>query len=241
MPRTKVSISNASTLIERELDFDYAKVLAEYLNRGGKKERNKNTIHASEIGYCLRKTYFQILRPKPIETELMGIFELGTILHEKMTQILQYVAAKEGSGIKSIESEQRIILYFPEDDFRISGFYDDLVTLNNGKRILIEKKSIKNFTAFNYDNNPKPEHVMQISLYAKALMPDVTQIVYISKENLAIKTFEIIPSIEIVKAAVERAKLLNKCLIKGILPPKETGWACEKYCDYAKLCKEGGK
>jgi len=218
--------------------FDYGKHIVDYLSRDQKKRR-ENTVHASEIGYCLRKNYFQVLNPKPYPKELLGIFELGNVLHEKMTEILESIIADKKSEILRIDSEQRIIFYFPDEDFRISGQYDDLIYLKNGKTILIEKKSIKNFTPFKYKNAAKDEHIMQANLYAKALMPDETQIVYISKENLAVKSFVIVPDMEIVNKAITRAKTLHNAIIKKIPPPKEKSWIC-KYCDYLEECEKVG-
>ena len=218
--------------------FDVKDHVKDYLSRDQKHRREK-TVHASEIGYCMRKTYFQAINPKPHPIELLGIFELGNVLHEKMTEILEKLAKKEGSEIAKIDAEQRIVFYFPDEDFRISGQYDDLVYLKNGKTILLEKKSIKNFTPFKYKNAAKEEHIMQANIYAKALMPDETQIVYISKENLMIKSFVVVPDMKIVNLAIHRAKIINHSIENKVPPPKEKSWIC-KYCDYAEECEKVG-
>lgn len=222
--------------IEPNMLFDYGDHVTNYLSREQKQRREK-TVHASEIGYCLRKTFFQIMNPKPFPIELLGIFELGNILHDKMTDILELMAKKAGSEILRVDSEKRIVFYFPEDDFRISGQYDDLVFLKNGKTILVEKKSIKNFTPFKYKNCAKPEHIMQANIYAKALMPDETQIVYISKENMNVKSFVVVPDMKIVKEAISRARTLHLAVESKVPPPKEKSWIC-KYCDYNEECSQ---
>ena len=230
----KISMENLDGVQPHTL-FDVDQHVTEYLSRDQKKRREKS-VHASELGYCLRKTYFQTIKPKPLSIELLGIFELGNVLHEKMTEILENLMKKEGSEILRIESEKRIIFYFPEDDFRISGQYDDLVFLKNGKTVLIEKKSIKNFI---YLDAAKDEHIMQANLYAKALMPNETQLVYISKENLAVKSFVVVPDMKIVKLAIARAKTLHHAISNKIPPQKEKSWIC-RFCDYAKECEKVG-
>jgi len=238
MTKNKVEMENIES-VKEHISFNYGDYVKEYLSRDQKQRRQK-TVHASEIGYCLRKTYFQAMNPKPLPIELLGIFQLGNILHDKMTEILELLMKKQDSEILRVDSEQRIVFYFPDEDFRISGQYDDLVYLKNGKTILIEKKSIKNFTPFKYKNAAKDEHIMQANIYAKALMPDETQIVYISKENMAVKSFVITPDQKIVDTAIARAKILNHALETNVAPPKEKSWMCKKFCDYFEECEKLG-
>ena len=81
------------------------------------KKRDDDTLYASEIGYCLRKTFYNYFEPREFPSEMLKRFIVGDLIHEKITELLQKKYL--------VKSEERVVLYINEGDFRIVGRYDD--------------------------------------------------------------------------------------------------------------------
>ena len=198
------------------------------------------TFYCSEIAYCPRQLYYKRLIPKEYPPETLKIFMLGDMIHDKLSEIL-------GFKYKEIESEGRITLYMPIEDIRFGGRFDDLVR-HEDQEILIEKKSCASLYYIEAANKPHHHHLVQLMLYIKALGLNKGYIIYIEKNTLKTKTFEVEYDAKLLFEAIARASLVQECLDTNTLPDKKPlgSWQC-KFCPHKKECdknenpKRGGK
>ena len=202
-----------------------------------KRQRNKKNrvegIHASSIGSCLRKQWYEIKCPIEHPNDTLRIFQIGNMLHDYMTELLH-----KSKDVASIRSEQPIKILLEPPGCVIHGTYDDLVTFKDGRTILVDEKSAKNLF---YITKPKKDHLMQLMLYMKVMGVENGQISYISKNTFQIKDFAVKFDEVLYREAVERAKKLHYFLMESVLPPaeakekKEMSWLCN-YCLHKLLC-----
>ena len=218
------------------VDVDVGSIIDEYLNE----ESRPKTIGAyypSEIGMCMRRSYYSYFIAKPTETSALRIFALGNNVHEFIAKAL-----KESSTLAVAEEEKPIRINYQDENtkFTIYGRIDDYIETKTGKKIIIEAKSTGDITKV---NEPDPKHKMQISLYLAAQKADYGLLVYADKKNLEIKQFKVEYNEEEYKKVMQRFKDLDYHLRNKILPPAEyyfdnkKVWEC-KYCPYYKECMQ---
>ena len=214
--------------------MDFNKLIDNHLARENK-PKSIGRYYPSEIAGCMRKTYFSYKNPKQTDAKLNRIFEAGNMLHEFITEVIK---SEKNPEIELIRSELPIEI--KEKDFIISGRIDNLVLVKiDNKLALVEVKSIK-FLPKEY----RKEHETQLQLYMKALGIHEGIILYIQKDNLETRTFNIKFSKKQADKIIERFQELHKALTKDKLPEaeakqdKDKSWMCD-YCNYAEEC--GGK
>ena len=242
--------------------MDFNKLIDNHLARENK-PKSIGRYYPSEIAGCMRKTYFSYKNPKQTDAKLNRIFEAGNMLHpsyqawsyhnlikdfnenvqKENIQIypcafLHNLDREKNPEIELIRSELPIEI--KEKDFIISGRIDNLVLVKiDNKLALVEVKSIK-FLPKEY----RKEHETQLQLYMKALGIHEGIILYIQKDNLETRTFNIKFSKKQADKIIERFQELHKALTKDKLPEaeakqdKDKSWMCD-YCNYAEEC--GGK
>lgn len=188
--------------------------------------------YPSEVGGCLRKTWFSYKSPKKTDTELLRIFEAGNMLHEFVTDVIR---SGKNDNVELVKSEMPIKI--EEKEFLISGRIDNLVLVKvESKMVLVEVKSTKFLP-----KERKPEHEMQLQLYMKATGVHNGLILYVQKDNLQTKTFEVKYSKKKGDAIIERFGVLHKALTGDKMPEAEAkqddnkAWMC-KYCGWAEEC-----
>lgn len=216
--------------------IDFNKLIDNHLAR----EYRAKTIgryYPSEIAGCMRKTYFSYKNPKQNDVKLARIFEAGNMLHEFITEVLKSEKNKE---VELIRSELPIEI--KGKDFIISGRIDNLVLVkmcedNECKQVLVEVKSIK-FLPKEY----KKEHEVQLQLYMKALGVHEGVLLYIQKDNLETRTFDIKYNKKMSEEIIERFGELHKSLNNNKMPEAEAKqdnekeWMCS-YCAWKEECK----
>ncbi|MBS3055286.1 MAG: PD-(D/E)XK nuclease family protein [Candidatus Aenigmarchaeota archaeon] len=218
------------------IDFD--KMVDDHIAREHK-PKQIGRYYPSEIGNCLRKLWYSYKYPQKIEPDLLKIFEAGNIIHGFVVEVLKSEKNKE---VQLLQSE--IPFKIEMEDYMISGRVDDLVIVSsNGKKMLIEVKSTKNLDAI---GKPQHNHVMQLLFYMTALEIHEGLVLYVDKNNLKSKIFEVpfdqIKSAEI----VDRFSFLHKHLKKDELPVDEAkkvsdmNWMC-RYCEYKNKCDKNEK
>jgi CRISPR/Cas system-associated exonuclease Cas4 (RecB family) len=207
-----------------------------------KRELKQKTIgryYPSEVGGCLRKTWYSYKYPKEVDKELLKIFQVGEMLHDFLAEVLR---SDKTQDVRLIESE------FPfkmdMDDFTISGRVDDiLIVEKDGKKVLVEVKSVKMIEMV---DEPRFSHEMQIQLYMNATGIHDGLLVYVEKSSLQIKQFEIKYDKDIVNYVIERFRNLHKHLIENTLPSPEAKqrddmkWMCKR-CEYKEMCDRSEK
>ncbi|MEM0143840.1 MAG: hypothetical protein QXL94_07865, partial [Candidatus Parvarchaeum sp.] len=73
---------------EQFVDIDVGDIIDEYLNE---KTRPKTigAYYPSEIGMCIRRSYYSYFITKPTETSALRIFALGNNVHEFIAKALK--------------------------------------------------------------------------------------------------------------------------------------------------------
>jgi len=212
--------------------IDFNKLIDNHLAREYK-PKSIGRYYPSEIAGCMRKTYFSYKNPKQADVKLNRIFEAGNMLHEFITEVIK---SEKNPEIELIRSELPIEI--KEKDFIVSGRIDNLVLVKiDNKMALVEVKSIKFLP-----KEHKKEHEVQLQLYMKALGINEGVILYIQKDNLETKTFDIKFNKKIADKIIERFHELHKALTQDRMPEaeakqdKEKEWMCD-YCNYREECK----
>ena len=140
--------------------------------------------YPSEIGMCMRKTWYSYKFPTEVKPDLIKIFEVGNILHDFVVDVLR---SEKTPDVKLLKYE----FPFEEklEDFTISGRIDDLILLKvSGKEVLVEVKSTGNI---DFVREAMPHNIIQLQLYMHLLKIYNGIVLYIDKRNLQSKVFEI--------------------------------------------------
>ncbi|MBS3144334.1 Dna2/Cas4 domain-containing protein [Candidatus Woesearchaeota archaeon] len=196
--------------------------------------RSIGRYYPSEVGQCMRKTWYTFRNPKPVDKELKKVFEAGNRLHEFVADVFKSDKVEE---VELVEKEVPFELVF--DDFTISGRIDDLIRVKIGSReALVEVKSTKDLR---YMEEASESHIMQLQLYLHARKVKEGILLYLEKNTLKSKTFHVVYDENVFNQVIERFRLLHKKLIDGKLPLPESRldqdkrWMCRS-CQYAEDC-----
>ncbi len=216
--------------------LDFNKIIENYLVRENK-PKEIGRYYPSEIGGCIRKTWFSYKNPRETDADLLRIFEAGNLLHEFITQVIK---SEKNPDIELIKSEMPIKI--EEKDFIISGRIDNLILLKiNGKQYLIEVKSTKMLP-----RKANESHKMQLQLYMHATNIHSGFLLYIQKDNLQVCSFEFNYDSEEAENILRRFRELHLSLKHNTIPKpeakisEEKNWMC-LYCPYKKECAEADK
>ncbi len=215
--------------------IDFNKLIDNHLAKEHK-PKSIGRYYPSEIGGCMRKTWFSYKSPKPTDTKLMRIFEAGNMLHEFITDVIKSEKNKEVELLKN-----ELPIEVKTKDFVISGRIDNLVLVKiseggQAKQVLVEVKSTK-FLPKEYSK----EHEIQLQFYMRSIGINNGMILYIQKDNLETKSFNIEHDKKISDEIIERFAELHKFLIEDKLPEAEAKqdqdkkWMCS-YCAWKEEC-----
>ena len=198
------------------------------------KPRIEGRFYCSEMGMCPRKMVLSRLYPKPISKELRRIFELGNIIHDFVEKVF-----KNAKGVRLLDSERSLILTKPGSPVVLAGRLDDFILMEEAdQEMIIEVKSIK---SFKYLSQAKPEHIMQIMPYLKAMNLKKGALVYVQKTDLAVKSFLVEYDEDVVVKVFDKAEMVYNHLKNGTLPEKvnlKDRWMCN-YCEHKEECENG--
>ena len=210
---------------------DFNKLIENYVK---KKDYPKKLgrYYPSEIGYCLRKTWYSHTDPRPVDSQLSKIFEAGNMIHEFIEKV---ISSEKNPQIDLLGAEIPIKLL--HKDFLISGRIDSLILVKiENKKVLVEVKSCKNLP-----ENYKEEHEAQLQFYLYSLGIKDGLLLYVQKHNLDTVSFEIEADKEKALEILKRFELLHKNLKDKELPEAEARhdeekiWLCEK-CPWKGEC-----
>ena len=210
---------------------DFNNLIDNYLEREYK-AKSVGRYYPSEVGGCLRKTWFSYKQPKETDVALMRIFEAGNMLHEFVTDVIR---SEKNPEVELLEAEMPIKI--EKKDFIISGRIDNLMLLRVKKeKLLVEVKSTKYLP-----KEARKEHEMQLQLYMHAINVHNGIVLYIQKDNLQTKWFDVKYSKEEVEMIIERFGKLHLALTKNKIPEaeakldEEKNWMCD-YCAWKSEC-----
>ncbi|MBI1973174.1 PD-(D/E)XK nuclease family protein [Candidatus Micrarchaeota archaeon] len=218
------------------VDFD--KLIDQHLYREFRPKR-QGVYYPSEIGSCLRKTWYSYKRPLKATPELTKIFQLGNILHDFIVQVL---------NSEKVKDVQLLSYEFPLKqqigDLTVSGRVDDLILVKaSGKKVLVEVKSTGGVDKI---DGPKLPHVLQLQFYMHAAGVHDGILLYVDKSTLKTRSFPVDYSEVQAEATSERFKKLHELLKKGELPEPEAkqvssmNWMCS-FCEYKPHCDKDEK
>lgn len=211
-----------NVLIDKHLECEY-------------KPKDIGRYYPSEIGSCMRKVWFSYKKPKETEVDLVRVFEAGNILHDFVVEVLRSEKTPE---VELLESEFPFRMEI--SGFLVSGRVDDLILVKlSGRKVLIEVKST---SYLKYREEPMKGHVMQLQFYMHATKVHDGMLLYIEKNTLQTKWFDLRYDKKIVDDAIKRFKMLHKSLKSGKMPSAEAKvsgeeWMC-RYCPYAEECSK---
>lgn len=184
--------------------------------------------YPSELPYCLRKQYFRYILPKDLSDEQSLLFGTGWVWHQFIYEVLKF------SRIKVLNVEKQYKLKASK------GCLLDCVVdaeIQIGKRkVVLEIKSVQSLSKIM--NEPLREHVLQVTVYMRAARTDHAILFYVDKRTLATHEFPLEFFQGNLDLMFERAGLLNKALIRKVLPPRVGAggeWQC-KFCEYQSEC-----
>ena len=188
----------------------------------------------SEIGMCLRKTWYSYKFPVDLKPDTLKIFEVGNLMHDFVVHVLK---SEKNPHVELLKSEFPFKHDF--DGFTVSGRIDNLLLIKaNAKEVLIEVKSTADV---GYVREAAPHNVAQLQLYMHMLDIHNGVLLYIDKRNLQSKVFVVEYNKEEAEKIIERFKLLHNSLVSDKVPEPEarqstrTLWMC-RLCEYNDRC-----
>jgi len=215
------------------IDFD--KIIDDYLHREVR-PREGGRYYPSEIGNCIRKIWYSHKLPKEAAPDMLRIFHMGNMMHEIVVDIL---TSEKNKDIVLLQTEFPIKLVV--DGFTISGRADDLVLVKmSGKSVLIEVKSVGP-ESLRYLNEAKGEHIMQLQLYMHATGVHNGMLLYIDRDRLRTRSFEIQYSEDGIEKIFSRFREIHNHMSTGTIPVAEARmkenmkWMC-KMCQWRDEC-----
>jgi len=222
--------------MEEQIKMDFDQLIDNFLRRDFR-SKTIGRYYPSEVGGCLRKTWFSYKKPKQVNPDLRKIFEAGNRLHSFVAEVLD---SDKNKHIELLDSE--IPIKIEEQDFLVSGRIDNLILVKiENKKILVEVKSTKFLP-----EKPYESHIMQLQLYLHATWNKNGALLYIQKDNLKSKWFDIVYDEQLVHKIIERFRKLHESLIKNEVPDPEAkndeniSWMC-KNCNYFDECNSLGE
>jgi hypothetical protein len=209
--------------------------------------------HPSSISSpCDRKSIYEIngYPKEPIPARTKRVFRVGHILHQFVQD--------------AIAADPTVEAFWPEVGIKapalgITGHADGLLRFKDGSYEVLEFKTISS-RAFKYGDLPKPDHIIQVSLYMKILrehggtaddgwfdpLGDLlprARIVYVSKDDLLIGEYKVLWTDARNQEILDKLATLNGHRDAGTLPERlpMTGskrhYLCG-YCPFQTLCWE---
>ncbi|MBI3190501.1 hypothetical protein HYZ41_02235 [archaeon] len=101
------------------IDFDH--MIDNYLKKEHR-PKGMGRYYPSEIGLCMRKTWYSYKFPQETQPDLIKVFEVGNIMHDFVVQVLK---SEKNPEVELIKSE--FPFHHQVDDFVISGRIDNLI------------------------------------------------------------------------------------------------------------------
>jgi len=213
--------------------IDFNKMIDNHL-RKEYRPKGIGRYYPSEIGLCMRKTWYSYKFPQEVQPDLVKVFEVGNIMHDFVVEVLK---SEKNPEVELLKSE--FPFHYELDDFLISGRIDNLILVKiQSKNVLVEVKSTGNVDLV---EQAAPHNVVQLQLYMHALGVHDGILLYIDKRNLKSKVFVVPYSEEEANKILDRFRALNRHLKDDTLPEPEsrssqkTLWMC-RLCEYRERC-----
>ena len=212
---------------------DFNKLIDSHLHREVR-PKTEGRYYPSEIGNCIRKTWYTYKKPKETEADVIKIFQMGNMIHDFIADVIR---SEKNPDIELLKSE--VPFQVPVDEFIISGRVDDILLIRaSGKTVLVEVKSTKMLSMAKGINS---SHLMQLQVYLHYLRLQHGMIVYVEKNTLQTKSFPVEYDPKAAEEAIKRFRRLHLHLTKDEIPEPEAlltparKWECG-YCGWKQEC-----
>ncbi len=213
--------------------IDFNEMIDNHLKREHK-PKGIGRYYPSEIGMCMRKTWYSYKFPVEMKPELLKIFEVGNILHDFVVQVLK---SEKNSHVQLLKSEFPFL--HEMDGFVVSGRIDNLLLIKtSGKELLVEVKSSSDI---GFVREAAPHNVVQLQLYMHILGIHNGILLYLDKKTLQSKVFVVEYKKEEAEKVLERFRQLHSSLVENKIPEPEARlsqkaqWMC-RFCEYSERC-----
>ncbi|MEM0475181.1 MAG: PD-(D/E)XK nuclease family protein [Candidatus Norongarragalinales archaeon] len=227
---TVADAENKGCVARNEL-FDFNALLDKHLYRESK-PKQVGRYYPSEVGACLRKTWFSFKFPIEFDAEKRRLFETGNILHDYIVHVFKSEKTPE---VELLKSEMPCSINC--GDFVISGRVDDVLLLKvSGKTVLVEVKS-----AARLPRSPSKHHAAQLQFYLHATGMREGALLYVEKNTLNSVVFSVSYDERVASEGIARFAALHKALLEDKAPEPEAKlrqdmrWWCD-YCEYVERC-----
>ena len=213
--------------------IDFNQMIDKYLHREVR-PRTDGRYYPSEIGSCIRKVWYGYKKPKERPNDVIKIFQMGNMIHDFIADVLK---SEKNPEIELLKSE----VPFREniEDFMIAGRLDDVLMIKeSGRTVLVEVKSTK---MVSMAKEPQESHLMQLQIYLHFLKLRYGMIVYVEKNTLQTKWFNVEYDAQKAEDAIKRFKRLHLAVKNDEIPEPEAKmtpgkeWECG-YCDWKEEC-----
>ncbi len=215
--------------------IDFNELIDGYLERG-KSNKRIGWYWPSEVGGCLRKTWFKYKKPKKTSPDSLRRFEVGNMIHEFINEVLE---SNNNENIELLENEFSCRL--KRKDYTISGRIDNILMIKPEEEpCLMEVKSTKSLENC---KEPSESHLIQLMFYMHSTEIHNGILLYLQKDNLQAKAFEVDYDEEKAQEILNRFDKLHKCLKEDEVPEpeakqdSESEWKC-RYCEYREECDD---
>lgn len=214
------------------LNFDIGKEVRKAI-KNAFDEHRKETLSVSGLSACPRKTYRHIKDGMPEEYEDKSLWALfaGTALHEAILHVLY---KKRGAlSIVYKKGEKKVAVEVPGFP-KLFGHADFLCSKDKVVAV-VDFKTVNNyvFDMIKVMDQPKDDHIGQVSLYAKAVGADVCIVLYIERGTGKMLPFPFKRDDETADRLIEKYK---EIVDAKVVPAKYP--APQKACGYCQFYGE---
>jgi hypothetical protein len=214
--------------------IDFNKLIDDYVDKEPW-TRNVGRYYPSEVGLCMRKTWYSFKCPMKTNADTLKVFEMGKVLHDFIVKVLQSDKIKD---VELLESEKPFMI--KTDNFIVSGRVDNILLIKaSGKKVLAEIKSCDGLDKY---QKPHRHNVMQLQLYMHFTGIHNGIMVYIEKNTLKARVFTVDFNKDVVRETLGRFEKLHEHLVNDTIPPAEAnmkgsdiGWMCD-CCECSERC-----
>lgn len=200
-------------------------------NQGMNYEPEFNQYRASGVGYCSRKLEYDKIaghEKEEFDLETLGTFSIGNAVHEWIQKLFpeKYL----------VKAEQTV--HYDYKDIQIKGHVDLLLLTSTGLHVSdIKTTSSKAFKWLD-TYGAGEHHLAQANTYASIMGTKTYSIIYVRKEDFAMKCFEFDTNKDAFQSILDKMQLIHTSILNKVLLDKVAGkdeWQCN-YCSYQKIC-----
>lgn len=155
------------------------------------KQRVVGVYYASELPYCMRKTYYNYFEKAKLNYSLRKVFRIGIALHSLIQEGLEFYQ-KNHTDFKVLNEPEDVERIFKhtytdtiedgseiEHQFEIHGRPDTIIVDPQGAMHIIEIKSHAN--VFFLRGAPEEHHLLQLNYYQHFYPESIGHMLYINK------------------------------------------------------------